>query len=172
MGLTFAVTAFACTAPFAGMVLAQGVRTGHWLMPALGIAVYSGTIALPFFAMGIAPSLLKRMPKADSWMHEFKVIGGLVEIGAAIKFLAIADAARDWNLVRRAPALAAWSSLLLVLRSEKAYRVAWRGALPSHGHVREAMASRAHVMPPRRASTDSGRVRLGWREAPVYSAFL
>lgn len=115
MGLTFAVTAFTCTAPFAGSVLAQGVATGNWLMPTLGMAVYSGTIAIPFFAMGVAPGVIRKLPKADAWMHEFKVIGGLIEIGAAAKFLAIADAAWGWGLVRRGPVLAFWGAICALL---------------------------------------------------------
>ena len=115
MGLTFAVTAFTCTAPFAGSVLAQGVATGRWGLPVLGMAVYSGTIAVPFFALGAAPSLIRRLPRADSWLNEFKVIGGLVEIGAAAKFLAISDAAWGWGIFRRGPVLALWAALAVVM---------------------------------------------------------
>jgi thiol:disulfide interchange protein len=116
LGLTFAVSGFTCTAPFAGSVLAQGVATGRWLMPILGMVVYSGTIAVPFFVMGIAPTVLKKkLPAADTWMNDFKVAGALVELGAAAKFLAIADAAWGWGVFRRGPVLALWAALALAL---------------------------------------------------------
>ncbi len=39
----------------------------------------------------MAPSLLNRMPKSGDWMNTVKVIGGLLEIGAAFKFLNVAE---------------------------------------------------------------------------------
>src|SRR5690242_7896741 len=84
-------------------------------MPIVGMAVYSGTIAVPFFAMGVAPAVIRKLPKADAWMHEFKVIGGLIEIAAAAKFLAICDVYWNWGLIRRGPVLAMWSAVSLVL---------------------------------------------------------
>jgi len=122
MGLTFAVTAFTCTAPFAGAVLAAGVSQGAWGAAVLGMAIYSGTIALPFFLLALAPGLLKRLPKAGSWMNEFKVVGGLVEIAAALKFLAICDHAWGWGVVGRTFTLVAWSAISLAIA---AYAMGW-----------------------------------------------
>ena len=115
MGLTFAVTAFSCTAPFAGAVLSQAVATGSWTRAVIGMAVYSSAIALPFFALAMSPSLLKRMPKAGAWMNEFKVVGGLVELAAALKFLVICDGAWGWGIIGRSFTLASWSAVSLVI---------------------------------------------------------
>lgn len=115
MGLTFAVTAFSCTAPFAGAVLSQAVATGSWTRAVIGMAIYSGAIAVPFFVLAMSPSLLKRMPKAGAWMNEFKVVGGLVELAAALKFLVICDAAWSWGIVGRSFTLASWSAVSLVI---------------------------------------------------------
>jgi len=109
MGLTFAVTAFSCTAPFAGSVLAQAVATGSWLGAVIGMAVYASAIAIPFFILAIIPGLLARLPKAGQWMNEFKVIGGLVEIAFALKFLAICDDRWGWGVVGRTLTLTVWT---------------------------------------------------------------
>ncbi len=115
MGMTFAVTAFSCTAPFAGSVLAEAVASGTWTRAVEGMAVYGGTIAIPFFILAMSPTLLTRIPRAGAWMNEFKVVGGLVEIAAAFKFLAICDASWGWGIIGRSTTLAAWSACGLVI---------------------------------------------------------
>jgi thiol:disulfide interchange protein len=122
MGLTFAITAFTCTAPFAGAVLAAGVAKGAWGAAILGMAIYSGTIALPFFLLALAPGLLKRLPRAGTWMNEVKVVGGLVEIAAACKFLAICDYAWGWGFIGRGSTLTVWSAISLAIA---AYVMGW-----------------------------------------------
>jgi thiol:disulfide interchange protein len=115
MGLTFAVTAFTCTAPVAGLVLGEAMRDGTWLKAGGTMAVYAATIALPFFFLALAPRALQRLPRAGAWMGEFKVVGGLVEIGAAVKFLAVADNAWDWDLLSRDAVLAIWAACALII---------------------------------------------------------
>lgn len=130
MGATFAITAFTCTAPFAGLVLAQAVTgDGSWTRAVIGMAIYASAIAVPFFFLAISPGLLQRLPKAGGWMSEFKVVGGLVELGAAAKFLAIvAVAVQMWTIgeplawVTRDPVLALWAVLALVAA---AYVAGW-----------------------------------------------
>ena len=110
MGLTFAITAFSCTAPFAGSVLAEAVASGSWTRAILGMAVYGGTVAAPFFLIAMSPSLLKRLPRAGAWMNEFKVVGGVVELAAALKFLAICDYDWHWGIIGRSFTLAVWGT--------------------------------------------------------------
>jgi thiol:disulfide interchange protein len=114
MGLTYALTAFSCAVPFAGTVLAEAVATGTWTRAIAGMAVYSATIAIPFFLLALSPNLLRALPRSSAWLGEFKVIGGLVEIAAAFKFLAITDNAWGIGLVTRATSLSAWAALALV----------------------------------------------------------
>jgi len=113
MGLTFAVTAFSCTAPFAGTILAEAIRLGTWVQASIGMAIYASVIAVPFFVLAISPSLLRKLPKAGSWMNEFKVVGGLVEIGAAAKFLVIVDVRFSLDVFTRGSVLALWAVLAL-----------------------------------------------------------
>jgi thiol:disulfide interchange protein len=50
-------------------------------------------LALPFFLLALSPSLLQKLPRSGDWMNSVKVVGGLVEIGAAFKFLNTAEIA-------------------------------------------------------------------------------
>ena len=118
MGLTFVVTAFACTAPFAGLVLgalASDSGGAVWLRALGGMAVYGLTIAIPFFVLAISPGLLKRLPRAGGWMNEFKVVGGIVEIAAALKFLNIADHRWGWGIFGRDAVFALWAAGMAVI---------------------------------------------------------
>jgi thiol:disulfide interchange protein len=130
MGLTFAVTAFTCTAPFAGAVLAQAITTGDVLRPILGMALYSGVIAVPFFLLALSPTLLRRLPRAGAWMGEFKVVGGVVELAAALKFLVIADVAWGWGLFGRTTVLSLWAACGLLLALYLLGRVRMPGDAP------------------------------------------
>jgi len=118
MGLTFAITAFACTAPFAGAVLTAAVSSGTtdaWLRAIIGMGVYSGVVAVPFFFLAISPGLLAKLPKAGGWMNEFKVVGGIVEIAAALKFLNIADHHWHWGVFGRDMVFALWAASTLAI---------------------------------------------------------
>jgi thiol:disulfide interchange protein len=122
MGLAFAITAFTCTAPFAGAVLAEGVRSGDALRPAIGMSIYASAIAIPFIALALSPGLLRHLPGAGSWMNEFKHVGGLVELAAALKFLAISDAVWGWGLIGRTLTLVLWA---VIAAASGAYVLGW-----------------------------------------------
>jgi len=117
MGLTFAITAFSCTAPFAGSVLAEAVASGTWTKAVFGMAVYGGTVAAPFFLIAMSPSVLTKLPRAGAWMNEFKVVGGIVELAAALKFLAICDYDWHWGIIGRSFTLAVWATSGLLIAS-------------------------------------------------------
>lgn len=91
LGLLFAVTSFTCTAPFVGTILAGAASSGEWTRPVLGMVVFSGVLAIPFFFLSIFPSRLKSMPRAGSWLNEVKVVMGFIELAAAFKFLGDMD---------------------------------------------------------------------------------
>ncbi len=87
LGLLFAVTSFTCTAPFVGTILAGAAASGEWTRPVLGMIVFSGVLAAPFFFLSIFPSRLQSMPRAGGWLNEVKVVMGFIEVAAAFKFL-------------------------------------------------------------------------------------
>jgi thiol:disulfide interchange protein DsbD len=67
--------------------------TGQFFYPIIGLATFATVLALPFFLLALSPGLLSKMPKSGDWMNAVKVVGGLVEIGAAFKFLNTAEIA-------------------------------------------------------------------------------
>ena len=90
MATTLTITSFTCTFPVVGglLVLAAG---GSYFYPVLGLATFASVVALPFFLLALAPGLLKKMPKSGDWMNTVKVVGGLVELAAAFKFVNTAE---------------------------------------------------------------------------------
>jgi len=92
MALTLTITSFTCTFPVVGglLVMAAG---GDFLYPILGLATFATVLAFPFFLLALSPNLISRMPRSGDWMNAVKVVGGLIEIGAALKFLNTAELA-------------------------------------------------------------------------------
>lgn len=90
MALTLTITSFTCTFPVVGglLVMAGG---GDFFYPIIGLATFAAVLALPFFLLALAPGMLSKMPKSGDWMNSVKVVGGLVEIGAALKFINTAE---------------------------------------------------------------------------------
>ena len=64
---------------------------GNFLYPIVGLATFAAVLAFPFFLLALSPGLLSKMPRSGDWMNAVKVVGGLVEIGAALKFLNTAE---------------------------------------------------------------------------------
>jgi thiol:disulfide interchange protein DsbD len=94
MALTFTLTSFTCTFAFAGGLLVMA-ESGDRLRPIIGLLAFSAAFSLPFFFLALFPSFLKKLPKSGGWMNVAKVMMGLLELGAAIKFLGNAD--QRWN---------------------------------------------------------------------------
>ena len=92
MALTLTITSFTCTFPVVGglLVMAAG---GNFFYPIIGLATFATVLAFPFFLLALSPSLISRMPRSGDWMNAIKVVGGLVEIGAALKFINTAELA-------------------------------------------------------------------------------
>jgi thiol:disulfide interchange protein DsbD len=107
MGLTFSLTSFTCTAPFVGTLLVMASQ-GQWLEPALGMLAFSGVFAAPFFVLALAPHAVAQVPRAGGWMSSVKVVIGLLEMAAAVKFLSNADLVWRWGIFTRGVVLAIW----------------------------------------------------------------
>ncbi len=90
MALTLTITSFTCTFPVVGglLVMAAG---GDLIYPVIGLATFASVLAFPFLLLALSPGLLAKMPKSGDWMNTVKVVGGLVEIGAAFKFINTAE---------------------------------------------------------------------------------
>ena len=107
MGLTFALSSFACVGPFMGTLLAASVGSGG-ARPLLGMVTFASGLALPFFLLALFPSYLKRLPRSGGWLARVKVVMGFVVLAAMVKYLASVDQVLQWNVITRERFLAAW----------------------------------------------------------------
>ena len=90
MGLTFTLTSFTCTFAIAGGLLASTAQ-GEFYRPIVGMLAFGTAFAAPFFVLALVPGLLSKLPKSGGWMNTVKVMMGMLELGAAVKFFSIAD---------------------------------------------------------------------------------
>jgi|HubBroStandDraft_1064217.scaffolds.fasta_scaffold08968_4 thiol:disulfide interchange protein len=107
MGLTFALSSFACVGPFMGTLLAASVGSGG-ARPLLGMVTFASGLALPFFLLALFPSYLKRLPKSGGWLARVKVVMGFVVLAAMLKYLSSVDQVLQWNAITRERFLAGW----------------------------------------------------------------
>lgn len=113
MGFTFSLTSFTCTAPFAGTLLVMASQ-GSWKWPLVGMLAYSAVFALPFFVLALVPHALGRLPKSGGWLNQVKVVMGLLELAAAMKFISNADLIWRWGVFTRTTVLAVWTAAALL----------------------------------------------------------
>ena len=114
MGGTFAVTTFTCTAPFVGTLLVLASQ-GQWQQPVLGLLLFSTTFAVPFFFLALTPRVLGKLPRSGGWLNSVRVVLGLIELGAALKFVSNADLVLGWGIFSRQVVLASWAVLCGVI---------------------------------------------------------
>jgi thiol:disulfide interchange protein DsbD len=112
MGATFTLTSVTCTAPFVGTLLVLAAQ-GSWVTPVVGMIVYSTAFALPFVLLALAPRFVSRLPRSGEWMRTLRVLIGLLEVGAAIKFISNADLVLRWGVFTREVVLLIWMMLAL-----------------------------------------------------------
>ena len=91
MAFTFTLVSFTCTFAFAGALLVMASK-GEVFWPIVGMLAFSAAFAFPFFLLALFPRFLTKLPKSGGWMNIIKVAMGFVEVGAALKFLSVADA--------------------------------------------------------------------------------
>jgi hypothetical protein len=107
MGLTFALTSFACVGPFFGSILTASVQSGG-SRPPLGMISFAAGLAAPFFFLAAFPSYLKKLPRSGGWMLRIKVVMGFILLAVMLKYLANIDQVMQWNFLTRERFLAAW----------------------------------------------------------------
>ena len=100
MGLTFALTSFACVGPFMGTLLAASVQ-GDKLQPALGMLSFATGLASPFFFLALFPGYLKNLPRSGGWLVRVKVVMGFLVLAAAVKYISTVDVVLHWDLFTR-----------------------------------------------------------------------
>lgn len=162
MGFAFTLASFTCTAPFVGPLLVSASR-GDWQVPLAGMAVFSTVFAAPFFILALVPSWTSALPRAGSWLKDVKVVVGLFEIGAALKFFSNADLVWGTGILTRSAVLALWTGITLVAAAYLAARI-----------VRSRSRSRFRWLGPALATAVAVWLSLGIRGRPLgeLEAFL
>jgi|SRR5689334_19221664 thiol:disulfide interchange protein len=135
MGATFTLTSVTCTAPFVGTLLVLASQ-GAWFTPIVGMLVYSAAFALPFVLLAIAPRYAARLPRSGQWIKTLRVLIGLMEVAAAIKFVSNADLVLGWGVFTRGVVLSLWAGLAVVA----AGYLAPRGLRIAQSYTRHAQA--------------------------------
>jgi thiol:disulfide interchange protein DsbD len=107
MGLTFALTSFACIGPFMGSLLVASVQS-KGLQPVLGMVSFAGGLASPFFFLAAFPSYLKKLPKSGGWLARVKVVMGFVLLAAMLKYASNIDQVLQLGWITRERFLAGW----------------------------------------------------------------
>jgi thiol:disulfide interchange protein len=113
MGLTFALTSFACLGPFMGALLAGSVQRGG-LQPALGMMTFAAGLASPFFLLALFPSYLQRLPRSGGWLARVKIVFGFILIAWSLKYLSSIDKVMQWEILTRERFLAVWFVMFLL----------------------------------------------------------
>ena len=107
MGLTFALTSFACIGPFMGSLLVASVQS-KGLQPVLGMVAFAGGLASPFFFLAAFPGYLKKLPKSGGWLARVKVVMGFVLLAAMLKYASNIDQVLQLGWITRERFLAGW----------------------------------------------------------------
>ena len=144
MGLAFTATSFTCTVQFVGTLLIAAFG-GEIFRPVLGMIVLSTVFALPFFLLALFPQYVMAIRgKSGAWLTQVKVVLGILELLAALKFVSNADLYWQWGFFDRslllyaAAALAGLSALVILgiipwpgvgERRMSLPRLAWGGAM-------------------------------------------
>ena len=114
MGIAFTATSFTCTMPFVGTLLVAATQ-GAVFWPVVGMVVFSAVFAFPFFLLALFPRLLVGLRgRSGNWLVQLKVVLGLLELGAALKFASNADVIWQTGLLTRSVLLGAWAVLAAV----------------------------------------------------------
>jgi thiol:disulfide interchange protein DsbD len=121
MGATFTLTSVTCTAPFVGTLLVLASQ-GAWFTPIVGMLVYSAAFAIPFVLLAIAPRYAARLPRSGEWIKTLRVMVGLMEVGAAIKFVSNSDLVLGWGIFSRGVVLSLWTGLAVMAAAYLARR--------------------------------------------------
>lgn len=107
MGLTFALTSFACVGPFVGSLLAASVQVNA-AQRISGMATFAAGLALPFFFLAAFPGYLKKLPKSGGWLARVKTVMGFALLAIMLKYVANIDQVLHLNWLTRERFLAAW----------------------------------------------------------------
>jgi thiol:disulfide interchange protein DsbD len=76
--------------------------------------VFSTVFAAPFFILAVVPRWTASLPRAGAWLKDVKVVVGLFEIAAALKFFSNADLVWGTGILSRNVVLISWMVIALI----------------------------------------------------------
>ena len=95
MALTFSIVSFSCVGPiYGGFVSVHASGSTGQLQLVVSVVSFAVAFASPFFLLALFPQLLKKMPRAGSWMNSVKVVMGFLELAAVVKFVRAGELAQ------------------------------------------------------------------------------
>jgi thiol:disulfide interchange protein DsbD len=115
LGGLFSVVTFTCTIPIAATILAVAASSAgeQRFIGLLAMLVYSTTMAIPFFILGLFPGLLTGVRKGSGdWLHTVKVTAGFAELALALFYFAKADQVMGWGVLSRPVMTSVWVAVL------------------------------------------------------------
>jgi thiol:disulfide interchange protein DsbD len=107
LGLLFSIVTFTCTIPIAATILSIAAGQ-HKTAALLAMLVYSMTMALPFFVMGLFPGMIREVPKSGGWLTTVKVSMAWVELALALFYFSKADQSWEIGALSRPVMVAVW----------------------------------------------------------------
>lgn len=115
MGLTFVLVSFSCTGPIVGTLLVEAAVGGSVYSPAIGMFGFGLALAIPFAVFAIFPTAMKSLPKSGGWMNSVKVVLGFIVLAFSLKFLSVADAVGEWEILDREVFLVLWIAIFMLM---------------------------------------------------------
>ena len=113
MGFFFVLTSYTCGAPVVLALWAGAASQPHPLAITYATFVFACTVALPYFALSLAPGAVRSLPKSGDWFSVFKAVLGFLELGFALKFVRTADVTWGLDLLGRELLYGAWAAIAL-----------------------------------------------------------
>lgn len=158
MGVAFAATSFTCTMPFVGTLLVAATQ-GQVFWPLVGMVVFSSVFAFPFFLLALFPRYVMRLRSSGgNWLVQLKVVLGLLELGAALKFVSNADVIWGWGVFDRSVVLVLWAALAALCAGILLGIVPWPGVrVPRRRPLRLAVGAAFLLLALYTASGVTGR---------------
>jgi thiol:disulfide interchange protein/thiol-disulfide isomerase/thioredoxin len=115
MAVTFTLVSFSCTVGFVGGWVLPLAARGQAFYPLVGMLAFSNAFALPFFFLAVFPGIADRLQgKSGDWMVAVKVVFGVVELAAALKFISNLDLNFELGVITRNVTLWLWVAIFLV----------------------------------------------------------
>lgn len=136
IGIAFTFTSFTCTGAIIAGLLALAAGKGSTAYAVLGMATYGFAFSLPFWALALFPSLIKKLPKSGDWLSSVKPTLGFIELAASVKFFSNADLVWQLGYLTRPVYLSIWGVIFAAM-GVYLLRTLYRSIRPGHGSTQK-----------------------------------